>query len=185
MTLISLWLPVLLAAVAVFILSSIVHMGPLWHRNDYPALPQEEAVRTSLQPLRLPPGDYMVPRPTGPDHMHSPEFREKLNQGPVMVMTVMANGPMGMGRNLLLWFAYILVTVMLAAAVTSQSMASGADFNHIFKLSALTAFLGFVVALWQMSIWYRRSLRLTLGATLDGILYALATGGIFAWLWPR
>ena len=64
-TLQMLWLPILLSAVLVFIVSSVIHMGPFWHRSDYPKLPMEEQLRTAVRPLDLPPGDYMVPRPSG------------------------------------------------------------------------------------------------------------------------
>ena len=36
-----LWLPLLLATVFIFIASSIIHMTPLWHKNDFPPLPNE------------------------------------------------------------------------------------------------------------------------------------------------
>jgi hypothetical protein len=59
----SLWLPILLSAVAVFIVSSIVHMAlQFWHRNDYRKLPEEDAVLAALRPLNIPPGDYMAPQ---------------------------------------------------------------------------------------------------------------------------
>jgi hypothetical protein len=35
------------------------------------------------------------------------------------------------------------------------------------------------VALWQMSIWYRRAWSITLKATVDGLIYALLTVGIW------
>ena len=38
-TIAALWLPILLSAVIVFIASSIIHMAPLWHRNELPAPP--------------------------------------------------------------------------------------------------------------------------------------------------
>jgi len=40
------------------------------------------------------------------------------------------------------------------------------------------------VALWQMSIWYRRAWSTTIKATVDGLIYALLTAGTFGWLWP-
>ena len=58
----SLWLPILLSAVFVFIASTIIHMAPLWHRKDYPAAPNQDGVMDALRPLNIPPGDYMVPR---------------------------------------------------------------------------------------------------------------------------
>src|SRR5687767_13570658 len=58
----TLWLPILLAAVFAFIASSIIHMTPLWHKNEYPPLPNEEAARAAIGALDVPPGDYMLPR---------------------------------------------------------------------------------------------------------------------------
>ena len=60
----ALWLPILLSAVIVFVMSSIIHMLSPWHRSDYPKMPREEEVRDALRPLAIPPGDYMVPRPS-------------------------------------------------------------------------------------------------------------------------
>jgi hypothetical protein len=36
-----------------------------------------------------------------------------------------------------------------------------------------------------MSIWYRRSWLLTFKTVVDGLIYALLTGGTFGWLWPH
>jgi hypothetical protein len=33
---VSLWLPILLSAVAVFVASSLIHMASPWHKVDYP-----------------------------------------------------------------------------------------------------------------------------------------------------
>lgn len=35
----SLWLPILLSSVVVFLVSSVIHMAPLWHKDDYPRVP--------------------------------------------------------------------------------------------------------------------------------------------------
>ena len=45
----SLWLPVLLSAVFVFIASSIIHMVLKYHGNDYKAVPSEDAVMDALR----------------------------------------------------------------------------------------------------------------------------------------
>jgi len=42
-----------------------------------------------------------------------------------------------------------------------------------------------VPALWQLTIWYRRSLSLAVKETIDGIIYAVIAGVTFGWLWPR
>ena len=53
----ALWLPVLLSAVFVFIVSSVIHMVLQYHRNDFRGLPDEEGVRKALEPFDLPMGD--------------------------------------------------------------------------------------------------------------------------------
>src|SRR5258708_35832772 len=111
----ALWLPILLSAVLVFVPSSIIHMLLPWHKNDYPKVPNEQAALDALRPLAIPPGDYMMPRCEGSQEMHSPEFTEKLKRGPVMVLTVLPNGPFSMGRNLSLWFIYCIYVVTLDA----------------------------------------------------------------------
>ena len=40
-----LWLPVVLAAVLIFVASSLIHMVFKWHKAEYRALPDEEAAR--------------------------------------------------------------------------------------------------------------------------------------------
>ena len=55
----SLWLPILLSSIAVFVVSSIIHMASPWHKGDYPRIPREDEVRAALRPLAIPPGGYI------------------------------------------------------------------------------------------------------------------------------
>src|ERR1700693_5584023 len=114
----ALWLPILLSSVIVFVASSIIHMVLPWHKSDYLKLPDEDRVREALRALAMPPGDYFIPRPASTRELKSPEFIEKMNRGPVMVLTVMPNGPISMGRNLVLWFVYCVVVGLLAAYIS-------------------------------------------------------------------
>ncbi|HLY53084.1 MAG TPA: hypothetical protein VKQ31_08755, partial [Steroidobacteraceae bacterium] len=97
-------LPIVVSAVIVFVVSSVIHMAPLWHRNDFPAMPRESEVLQALRPFAIPPGDYFIPRPGSRDEMRSREFQEKVTQGPVALMTVMPNGMFRMGSKLVQWF---------------------------------------------------------------------------------
>jgi hypothetical protein len=180
-----LWLPILLSSVIVFVVSSIIHMALPWHKSDYPKVPNEDRVMDALRPLAIPPGDYMIPRPSSREDMRSPEFAEKMRKGPVMMLTVMPNGPMSMGKNLALWFLYSVVVGLLAAYVAGRALPVGAAYLHVFRFVGVTAFVGYSLALWQMSIWYRRAWSATIKATVDGLIYALLTAGTFGWLWPR
>lgn len=181
----TLWLPILLSSVIVFLVSSVIHMAPLWHRNDYPKVPSEDQLMSALRPLGLPPGDYLVPRASGPAEMKSPEFAEKMRVGPNMILTVLPNGPWSMGRNLGLWFAYVLVVGIFSAYVAGRAVPPGSPYLEVFRFAGVAAFLAYSVGLWQMSIWFRRSWSLTIWATIDGLIFALLTAGVFGWLWPR
>jgi len=184
-SLFALWLPILLSAVLVFFVSSLVHMVLPWHKTDYSRVPSEDALMDALRPMAIPPGDYMVPRPANMEELRSPAFAEKARRGPVIVMTVMPNGMMSMTRNLVLWFVYIVVVSYIAAYVASRALGPGAPYLSVFRFAGTTAFTGYAVALWQMSIWYRRAWSTTIKATVDGLIYALLTAGVFGWLWPR
>jgi len=180
----ALWLPILLSSVIVFVASSIIHMAPLWHKKDYPQLPNEDKVIEALRPLAIPPGDYMVPRATSQAEMRSPEFAEKMNKGPNIVFTVIPNGPWSMGKNLTQWFLYLVVAGIFTAYVAGRALPPGTEYLRVFQLAGATAFIGYALALWQMSIWYRRGWSMTIKSTVDGLIYALLTAGTFGWLWP-
>ena len=74
---------------------------------------------------------------------------------------------------------------LFAAYVASRALPVGAQYLDIFRFIGATSFIGYSLALWQMSIWYRRAWSTTVKATVDGLIYALLTAGTFGWLWPR
>ena len=179
----ALWLPILLSAVIVFIASSILHMAPLWHRNDYPRLDNQDSIMDALRD-KVPPGTWFMPRSKDMKEMRTPEFKEKMKRGPVVMMTVFP-GEISMARNLSLWFVHLLVIAIFAAYITSRALPPHASYIEVFRFAGATAFIAHAVALWQIVIWYNRSLSMTLKETFDGLIYALLTAGVFGWLWPR
>lgn len=52
----SLWLPIIVAAVLVFVASSLVHMVFKWHNADYLKLANEDEVRDALRESAPAPG---------------------------------------------------------------------------------------------------------------------------------
>ena len=117
--------------------------------------------------------------------MRSREFKDKLAQGPVVVLTVMPNGMMSMRRNLLQWFVFLIVVSIFCAYIASRTLPAGAAYLRVHQVVGATAFIGYALALCQLSIWYRRSWSLTLKGLLDGLIYGALTGGTFGWLWPH
>ena len=89
----SLWLPILLSAVFVFVVSSIIHMVLTYHKNDFQKMPDEDKVMAALREFKLPPGEYHFPYAQNHKEMDAPGYAEKLKNGPVGLMTVMENAP--------------------------------------------------------------------------------------------
>lgn len=181
----SLWLPILLSAVVVFVLSAIVHMVLPFHRNDFRKLPNEEQVLDALRKFNVPPGDYMAPKASGPADMRTKEFQEKFSRGPVFVATFMPSGPMTMGPQLVQWFVFCVVVSLFAGYIASRTLMAGTEYLKVSQIVSTTAFLGYVMAHWADVIWYRRSVTTMIKSTIDGIIFGLFTGGVFGWLWPK
>ncbi len=179
-----LWLPILVSAVLVFIVSSLIHMATPWHKGEYPPVPAEDRTMDALRPLAIPPGEYALPR--APDHkqMKEPAFVDKLNRGPVMLMTVLPNGVPSMTKSLVQWFLYSVVIGVLAAYVAGRVLPPGSDYLVVFRVTGTVAFIAYAVGLWQQSIWYHRSWSTTFRHSVDGLVYGLVTAGCFGWLWP-
>src|SRR5213594_1339142 len=136
-----LWLPILLSSVIVFLMSSLIHMVLPWHKSDYPKLANEDKVRDALRPLAIPPGEYMIPRPSSRQEMRSPEFTDKMKKGPVLMLTVWPNGPSPMAKNLVLWFLYSCAIGVFAAYVASRALGVGAEYLPVFRFTGTTAFI--------------------------------------------
>ena len=181
----SLWAPILLSAVFVFILSSVIHMVLGYHRSDYGKLASEDEAMAALRKFSIPPGDYFIPCAGGPKDMKNPEFLKKLELGPVGSLTILPPGGFGMGKRLVGWFVYSIVVGVLAASVAGHVLAPGTPYKPVFHLVGLVAWGGYALALWQSPIWKGTKVSTTVKMTFDGLLYALLTAGTFGWLWPR
>jgi hypothetical protein len=184
-SILSLWAPILLSAVCVFIASSLIHMVIGWHKGDWGQVAREDDVLEAFRSLGVAPGDYAVPCATSMRMMSDPAFVAKRTKGPVVLMTVAPGGPPAMGANLLQWFLYSVLVSMVAAYVAGRAVGPGADYLAVFRFSGVTAFAAYALALPQQSIWYMRRWSSVLKTMMDGLIYALLTAGCFGWLWPR
>lgn len=183
-SLLALWLPILLSALAVFVASSIIHMVLKYHHNDFKGLPDEKGVMDALRPFNIPPGNYHYPRAESMKEYGTPEFAEKCETGPLGFLTVLPTGPPSMGPQLLQWFIYSIVVGIFVAYIARLTMAPGTEYLVVLRVTGAVAFCGYGLALLQNSIWYKRSWASTLKSVIDGLIYGLLTGGVFGWLWP-
>jgi hypothetical protein len=180
----TLWLPILLSAVIVFVASSILHMVLPYHRSDYKKLPDEDKALAALRPLGLSRGLYVFPFCTHKD-MKSPEMIEKQKQGPVGTMTILQSGPPNMATYLVKWFVYCLVIGVFTAYLTGRVLVPGTNYLAVFRVAGTMSFMAYGVGQLNDSIWKGQPWSNTIKHFFDGLVFALLTAGTFGWLWPK
>ena len=181
----SLLMPIIVSAVIVFIASSLIHMVLPFHKNDFAKMPNEDQAMAAIRGLNLPAGDYMMPRPASMDDMKTEAFKAKSTAGPRVIMTVLPPWSGGMGRELGLWFVYLIAVSIYAAYIAGSALGAGTPYLKVFQFAGATAFAAYAFAQWPATIWFRRSVTATMVGTFDALVYALLTAGTFGWLWPK
>ena len=179
-----LWLPIIVSTVAVFVLSSILHMVLKHHKYDYKGLSGEDAVRAVVRKTGPAPGVYMVPY--CPDHsrMKDPEVLKKWNDGPVALVTIMRNGAPAMGKYLAQWLALCLFIGFTAAYVARHALSPTSDGLTVMRITGTVAFVGYGFGYFQDSIWKGIPWSNSLRGIADAAVYAVATGLVFRLLLP-
>lgn len=179
-----LWLPILLSAVFVFVLSSIIHMALPNHRGDYRKLSDEEGLLDAMRTQGVTPGDYMFPCAGSMKDAATPEMIEKFKRGPVGILTIMPSGAPAIGKNLAQWFGYSVLVGVFAGYVAWHGAGPGAGYAAVFRLSGAVAMAAYALGSMPASIWKGTPWRTTAKFIGNGIAYGLVTGGTFGWLWP-
>jgi hypothetical protein len=183
--LLSLWLPILLSAVVVFIISSLIHMVVKWHASDYGTVANEDAIRAAINAGQPAPGRYVIPHCGDMKDMASEAMVKKYTEGPVMHFTILPNGAPKMGRYLGQWFLWSLVIAVVAAYLAAR--VCGLDHTHAHTAAKLVGALTFIAhgfGTVTESIWSGRPWSSSVKYLLDAALYAVGSWGVFLWLWP-
>ena len=180
----SLWLPVIVSAVAVWIASSIVHMVLRYHRADYRQLSDEESVAAAVRKVGPGPGLYVMPYCADMSQMKDPVFRKKYDEGPVALLTVMRNGPPTLGKHLLQWFLLCFLVSFVVAYVARHTLSPDADALNVMRVTGTVAFIAYGFGYFQDSIWKAGPWSNSLRGLLDAAIYGVVTGLVFRFLWP-
>ena len=180
----ALWLPILLSAIIIFVVSSVMHMLLKYHASDYRQLPDEDKILAALRPANLKRGLYIFPFCTHQD-MKSPALVEKYKQGPVGFLTILPSEPPAMPKFLIQWFVYCLLIGFFVAYLTGRTVAPGAHYLVVFRVAGTAAFLAYGLGHLSNSIWKGQMWGATIKEVIDGLVYGLLTAGTFGWLWPR
>ena len=181
----ALWLPILLSAVLVFVVSAVIHMVLKYHNSDYRQFPNEDAVRAAIRSGNPAPGQYVTPYVMDMKLMNTPEVKQKFTEGPVGLMLLRKPGPANMGPQLLQWFLFTLVVSFFVAYVASHVFGAGAAYLEVFRIVGATAFLAYAAGEVPAAIWMGKPWAVVLKDVFDGLVYGLVTAGTFGWLWPR
>lgn len=180
----SLWIPIILAAVTVFVVSSILHMVFKYHNREYRKLPNEESLLEAILKEKVGPGFYSFPHAANAREMGSEEMQTKYKRGPVGMMNVVPNGSPAMGSLLGMWFVYSLLVGLFAAYVAGRTLGPEASYLTVFRVVGATAFMAYSFAHFSDAIWKQKPWSMALKHVFDGLAYALVTAGVFGWLWP-
>ena len=180
----ALWLPIILAAVIVFVASSILHMVLPYHRSDYKKLPDEDKVSAALRDAGVTPGFYMFPFS---DHkqMKEPAMQEKFKRGPVGTVLIRPSGAVNLGPYLVKWFVFCLVVGFFTAYVAAHTLAPGTNYLEVFRVVGTVAFMSYGLANLANGIWKGEPSGMVIKEVIDGLIYGLLTAGTFGWLWPK
>ncbi len=183
-TLLSLWLPILLSAVVVFVISSLIHMAFNWHASDYRSFANEDAIRDAIRAGNAQPGRYVMPHCKDMKDMASEAMKKKYVEGPIGHITLLPNGQPAMGKYLGMWFLFCLLVSAVAAFLASRLI----PLDHTFarpaaKLAFAVGFVGYGFGTFQESIWSGRPWVSSAKYLIDAALYAAGTAAVFSWLW--
>ena len=183
-SLMQLWLPIVLAAVAVFVASSIIHMVLKYHNSDYRPFANEDEVAAAIRKGNPAPGQYVIPYCADMKDMEKPEVKAKYASGPVGLFLARKAGAFSMGPYLGQWFVLNLVIAVFCAYVASRTLVPGTEYLQVFRVTGTVAFLAYAGGSWSSGIWMGMPWPSVGKATLDGLIYGLVTGGVFGWRWP-
>ena len=183
-SLISLWLPIVLSAVVVFVAAAIVWMVLPHHKTDWAGVPNEGTLLDAIRSVGMGPGQYVFPRAMTPEGWKDPNAKEQLASSPVGYIVLRESGPPNMGKSLVQYFIYVLFVSFMCAYVARIVLSPGTEYLTVFRVVGTVAFLAYAAAEIPPSIWFGRPWSVTVKTAIDGLVFGLLTGGVFGWLWP-
>lgn len=180
----ALWLPILVSAIAVFIISSVIHMVLKWHMPEYRQLGNEDAVRAAIRAGNPAPGQYVFPHCADMKDMANEAMLKKYHDGPVGYLILGANSAPGIGRSLSQWFVMGLVIAAIAGVATAQVIGLDGHSHAAAHNVGIITLLAYAMGSVQDAIWKCQPWRSVAFYLLDAMLYAIASALVFWWLWP-
>jgi len=177
-----LWLPIILTAVALFLCSFLAWAVLPHHKGDQSAPPDEEAMIKAVRGLGLKPGRYIFPFCQDGKQMKDPEFIRKMEEGPMGMINVWPK--MNMGKNMAFTFLTFLAATVLIPYLARAVLPNGAEFGRVYQVVGTAGVLTWCFSFIPNMIWFNGGARAIVMCVIDGLVYGLVTGAIFAFCWP-
>lgn len=168
-----LWLPILLAGLAVHIASTIAWTALPHHKPEWTPLPNEDATLKRLSELGIPAGQYMFP------HHGASVEAQKLGCTGFLVKWAQ---PASMGQNILFTLLYFLFISFTLGYLASIVLPIGAEFKQVFRFVGTAGLLAYCGAINPHAIWFRRKVAMEY---VDGVVFALIAAAVFGYFWPK
>jgi hypothetical protein len=199
-----LWLPILLSGLGVWFASALAWMAIGHHKKDRDAIAGEQEFMDTIARMNIRPGNYGFPDFCQHDNLPRKERMEALkvlyDKHPQGLLRVWA--PVNMGVNMLFTFLFYLVTSTVIAYLGwaalphgspslglpgggSGATTGGPTFWKVFQVLGTAGILAYCFASFPNDLWFQKKRRAMAMNWLDGIVFGLITGAIFAWFWPR
>ena len=182
--LIPLWLPILLSAAAVWVVSTIVGMALPHHKQDWIGLPDEDGFMDYIRKSGIETGNYLFPDFRSRVALKSEKVEKALKEGPVGHLSVWKT-PVTMGDKMVATFIVHLVVSTLIAYLTRVALPGPAEFAKVFQIAATAGILAYSFSFIPNAVWFGAYKRTIIASFMDGIIFGLITGAIFAWRWPH
>ena len=179
----SLWLPILVAAIVVFVASFLAWMVLPHHKPDFKGLRDEDDFLSSLRARKPEAGQYAFPFCDDYSKLKDPEYKKKYEAGPHGMMLVWP-GPPNMAKALALTFVFYLVVGFCVGYLGAFSLERGAGFMEVFRVTGAAAIFVYTLGFIPNAIWFGRTLRSVVMDVIDCVIYGILTGLIFSWMWP-
>jgi hypothetical protein len=178
MSVFELWIPIFLAGLATHVFSTLFWTALPHHKPEWQPLPNEDDFFRS-QADKIPAGQYIFPFATTAAACKSEEYKSKM--GKCTGMMIIWPSPPNMGKAIGLTLVAFMIISFVIGYLASMGLPKGADFMTVFRFVTTAGLLAHISAKFPFVFWFRRRVAMDV---LDGIAFAVATGLIFAWLWP-
>lgn len=177
-----LWLPILLSTFGLWILSFVAWVILPHHYADKAKVGDEEGLMNYIKQAGIGPGNYFFPYCASAKEQGDKAYVERYSNGPRGTLNVYAVP--NMGANMLKTILYFFVTVATIGYITHVACPPGdaaTDFMKVFRVAGTIAVLTYGSSGLLNRVWFTERMWTHI---VDGIVYGLVAGLIFAAMWP-